>query len=315
MCKKKAFTALFSLALAGSLAVPAWAAELPQTNLVFPADENPLTRAELITVLYEQEGKPAVHFDMDYTDVEPNADYAEAIRWASSEGVASGYGNGAFGPDDAVTREQMAVILYRYAQSNNQGFTGNWAFLLPYSDADVISGFAYEAVCWVTMKDLMGDVSDNCFAPKETVLHQDAYLLIEQSFGDTEQTEIANPFVSCKSMEEAAQIAGFSMDIPDRILDASAIRAVEGSMIEVLYSGDEGQITLRKGAGTGDISGDYNPYAETGVAEINGATVTWKGNDGKIMVATWENGGYTYAIQAEAGMEQATMLSMVSEIK
>ena len=176
MCKKKAFTALFSLALAGSLAVPAWAAELPQTNLVFPADENPLTRAELITVLYEQEGKPAVHFDMDYTDVEPNADYAEAIRWASSEGIASGYGNGAFGPDDAVTREQMAVILYRYAQSNNQGFTGNWAFLLPYSDADVISGFAYEAVCWVTMKDLMGDVSDNCFAPKETVLHQDAYL-------------------------------------------------------------------------------------------------------------------------------------------
>lgn len=79
---------------------------------------------------------------MDYTDVSPDAEYAEAIRWASSEGMVQGYGNGTFGPDDAVTREQMAVILYRYAQSSGQGFTGCWAFPLQETDAGQISDFA-----------------------------------------------------------------------------------------------------------------------------------------------------------------------------
>lgn len=199
MLNKKALTALCSLALVGSMTVSAFAAESsqaqqaasdpsPVTSPYTPviADEEPLTRAELISVLYEKEGKPVVNFAMDYTDVEPDAAYAEAVRWAASEKIAGGYGNGAFGPDDAVTREQMAVILYRYAQSNDQGFTGAWAFPLSYSDAGEISEYAYESVCWVTMKDIMGDDGDNMFAPENVVTHQDANAVFELYFSTVE---------------------------------------------------------------------------------------------------------------------------------
>lgn len=124
MLNKKMLMALLPLALAGSMTVPGFAAEaIPaqQADLSLKpvvSDQNPLTRAELILALYEQEGTCGINFAMDYTDVSPDAEYAEAICWASSEGMVQGYGNGTFGPDDAVTREQMAVILYRYAQSS-----------------------------------------------------------------------------------------------------------------------------------------------------------------------------------------------------
>lgn len=331
MLTKKAFTALFSLALAGSMAVPAFAAEaIPpqQTTLDLKpviseytsviSDETPLTRAELILVLHEKEGKPVVNFAMNYTDVSIDTQYAEAIRWASSERIVSGYGNGIFGPDDAVTREQMALILYRYAQSHGQGFTGNWAFLLPYTDAGEISEFAYEAVCWMTMKDIMGSTVDNLFSPKEKVTHQDANSILQEYFNGADQMEIANPFLPCETMNEAAQIAGFSMELPAKVPSwaySSSIHAVESSMIEVLYEGEDQQLTVRKAIGTENISGDYSVYSEMSTEEISGFSVTLKGSDGKVMIATWSNGGYTYAVRTAAGLEHDAMLSIVSEIK
>ena len=338
MLTKKTLTALFSLALAGSMAVPAFAAEgIPaqQTTLELKpviseytpvisdyqpviSDENPLTRAELISVLYEKEGKPGVNFAMNYTDVSPDAEYAEAIRWASSEGIAGGYGNGSFGPEDAVTREQMAVVLYRYAQSNGQGFTGNWAFPLTYGDADEISEFAYEAVCWISMKNIMGDADDNLFVPTGEVTHQDANSMLQEYFSVTDKVEIANPFLSCKTMNEAAQIAGFSMELPASVpswVSSSMIRAVESSMIEVLYEGEDQQLTVRKAIGTENISGDHSVYSELSTEEVNGYTVTLKGDEGKVMVATWSNSGYTYAVHTAAGLDHDTMLSIVSAIR
>ncbi len=145
MLNQKAMTALLSLALAGSMAVPAFAAdagsihplspeatpvlaEYGQTDSVYlPIAANGfLTRAELVAALHEQAGKPSIDFILNYTDVDSDAPYAEAIRWASGEGFVSGYGNGQFGPDDAVTREQMALILYRYVPR-----TRGWASPAP----------------------------------------------------------------------------------------------------------------------------------------------------------------------------------------
>lgn len=327
MLNKKTLTALFSLALVGSMAVPAIAAEpIPaqQTNSALKsviseytpviADETPLTRAALISVLYEMEGKPTVNFAMNYTDVDPDAAYAEAIRWASSEAIASGYGNGTFGPDDAVTREQMAVILYRYTQSNGQGFTGTWAFPLPYSDAGEISDFAYEAVCWVTMKDIMGDNGSNMFDPDAKVTHQDANAIFEQYFSAVESIEIANPFITCETMDEAAQVAGFSMELPHWV-QCSTIRAIESSMIEVVDQDGQEPLTLRKGIGTQDISGDYGTYSDTTIEYVNDCTVTLKGSHDKVMVAAWNSGDYTYAVRTESGLDHDTMVSIVSEIK
>lgn len=186
MLTKKTAAAMCSLVLAGSMVVPAFAAQAipvsgvgyaaqavlagyttaPGVNLPVAAPEAPLTRAELVGTLYEREGKPVVNFAMNYSDVAQGDVYAEAIRWAASEGIASGYGDGTFGPEDGVTREQMALILYQYAKYHDQGFTGAWAFPLGYEDAGEVSEFAYEAVCWVTMKDIMGPVEENRFAPR-----------------------------------------------------------------------------------------------------------------------------------------------------
>lgn len=334
MLNKKTLTVMFSLALAGSMAVPTFAAAaLPaQSSSVdwkpalsqsvsthaasqpLTAGETYLTRGELILALYEAEGKPVVNFAMDYSDVASDAPYAEAIRWASSEGIASGYDDGRFGPDDGVTREQMAVILYQYEQSNGQGFTGAWAFPLDYADADGISEYAYEAVCWVTMKEIMGDVGDNRFAPNDPVTQSEADLLFQGYFDKTQSTELANPFVSCQTMSDAAQVAGFSMELPS-FLSPSSIRAVEGSMIEVLSERDYGQIMLRKGLGTEDISGDYNCYPQTSTEELNGCAVTLNGENDKIMTAVWSQDGYTYAVRAAAGLDRDEMYSIVSGLK
>lgn len=205
MWNKRALTVLCSLTLAGSMAVPAFAADgvLGQTALIADpyasvvaegpavnAEENLLTRAELISALHQKAGSPVVNFTMDYTDVEPEAEYAEAIRWASSEKIAGGYGENQFGPEDPVTREQMALILYRYAQNNDQGFTGAWAFPLGYSDASQISEYAYEAVCWMTMKEVMGEKDEHAFAPQSTVTQQEADSMLTQYFAVLVQAEI-----------------------------------------------------------------------------------------------------------------------------
>lgn len=328
MLYKKTVTMLLALVLIGSMTLPTLAAEpIPaqqglkpviSENVTVDAEEHPMTRAELLSALYEKEGTPAVNFAMDYTDVDPEAEYAEAIRWASAEGIAGGYGNKTFGPNDPVTREQMAVILYRHAQSNGQGFTGAWAFPLPYADAEAVSPFAYEAVCWITMKDIMGDTGDNRFDPDGQVTHQEAGAVLEQYFQVTEQTtEVANPLHSCQSISEAAQIAGFSMELPDTMPgwgEPAAIQAMESGLIEVIYEGDRGQLTLRKGAGTEDISGDYGVYSEVTTEDVNGTVITLKGEDGNVITATWSKDGYAYAIRAAAGLERDDVLSMAQNM-
>lgn len=334
MLTKKTAAAMCSLVLAGSMVVPAFAAEVipaqmpecdPQPviaghvtgygeNLLVAAPEAPLTRAELVGALYEREGKPVVNFAMDYSDVAQGDAYAEAIRWAASEGIAGGYGDGTFGPGDAVTREQMAVILYQYAKYHDQGFTGAWAFPLGYEDAGEVSEFAYEAVCWVTMKDIMGSVEENRFAPGDTVTHQQAALMLQQYNQGTEQAEIANPFVSCQTLEDAAKLAGFSVKLPDGV-EPLTIRAVEGSMIEVLCEQDGQQLTLRKAVGTQDISGDYTVYSETDVQECGEKTVTLKGEPGAVMTATWSSGGYAYALRAQAGLDREAMLALAQNMQ
>lgn len=118
------------------------------------AGEDLFTRAELVSALHQKAGSPVVNFAMQYTDVEQGAEYAEAIRWGVQRKNRRRLRRRKVWSRGPVTREQMALILYRYAQNNDQGFTGAWAFPLNYSDASQISEYAYEAICWVTMKDV-----------------------------------------------------------------------------------------------------------------------------------------------------------------
>ena len=117
--------------------------------------ETSLTRARFLEDLWRTAGEPAVSGPLPFDDVRESAGYAAAIRWAVASEIINGYGDGRFGPDDLVTREQTAAMLYRCAQSMGQGFRGMWYFLLDYPDADRISPWADEGMHWCVMNGII----------------------------------------------------------------------------------------------------------------------------------------------------------------
>ena len=132
-------------------------------------------------------------------------------------------------------------------------------------------------------------------------------------------TEIANPYVDCETLEEAGELAGFDISVPDEIdggYTQGTIQAVENEMIQVTYTTEAGEeITLRKGTGTEDISGDYNEYAEENTLDVDGTSVTARGSDGLVYAATWTDGTYTYSITASAGLESDSVSALVPSIQ
>lgn len=135
-------------------------------NGYFGPDDK-LSRGMLAQILYNLEGRPAVSGEMPFTDVAEGRYYYDAICWAAANGIVVGYGNGLFGPDDNITREQLAAMLYRYEQYKGGGFTGAWMFLLDYTDRDQISEWAYEPICWMTMHGVMSGYGNKVLGPKD----------------------------------------------------------------------------------------------------------------------------------------------------
>jgi len=125
------------------------------------------TRGMVVAVLYRLEGEPVVNYSMSFDDVDDDAWYTEAIRWAASEKIVEGYGNGKFGTDDAITREQMVTILYRYAQYKGYDVSvGENTNILSYEDAFNISEYAYPALQWACGAGIInGD--DGCLLPHD----------------------------------------------------------------------------------------------------------------------------------------------------
>lgn len=110
---------------------------------------DPLSRAQFAQILFNKEGRPAVNYPMDFSDVSGEVWYAGAIRWAASQGIVGGYGSGRFGPDDPITREQLAVMLWRYSGSPAANRE------LSFTDADEISPFALEAMRWAVENGIL----------------------------------------------------------------------------------------------------------------------------------------------------------------
>ena len=133
-----------------------------------------LSRAMLVTMLWRMEGAPVVDYLMQFSDVSEDAWYAEAIRWASAEGIVLGYDDGTFGVDNPITLEQMALILYRYEQYKGGGFSDLWMFRLDYEDIADISEWAYEAVCYMVMKDVYCAPTETTLQPQKSATRAEA---------------------------------------------------------------------------------------------------------------------------------------------
>ena len=107
------------------------------------------TRAMITVMLWRLNGSPVVNCALDFEDVQENAWYTEAIRWAKAQGIANGYGNGKFGPDNVLTREQMASILFRYTQFQGGDLRDDAsAGLCVFGDAATVSEYGVPAMQW-----------------------------------------------------------------------------------------------------------------------------------------------------------------------
>lgn len=121
------------------------------------------TRGMIVTVLHRMEGKPLVYGET-FSDVTETAYYADAVAWASAKDIVTGYGNGRFGPDDAITREQFATILYRYAKM--QGYeTTSRGDVSRFADGNSVSSYAVEAMSWAVGEGLIAGTDGNKLDP------------------------------------------------------------------------------------------------------------------------------------------------------
>ena len=166
---KKLNSMILALALALSLAAaPARAADLSASSTA------PATREMLCTALWQREGKPAAGDAPSFGDVSRTAPYAEAIRWAASKKLAGGAGDGTFLPDGALDREQLAVILYRYAQYLGVDVSvGEDTNILSYDDAFERSDWAVGALQWALGSGVLDD-PDGRLNARGTVTQADA---------------------------------------------------------------------------------------------------------------------------------------------
>ena len=113
-----------------------------------------MTRAMLVTVLYRLEGQPTVSGRSGFSDVKLNSYYEDAVTWAADNGIVNGTGATTFSPNANVTREQMAAILYRYAQYKQYGTTAS-AGLNGFSDAAKVSAYAKTPLSWAVAEKLV----------------------------------------------------------------------------------------------------------------------------------------------------------------
>lgn len=137
--------------------------------IVLDREEEALTRSGLAVMLHTAQGSPVVNYAMGFSDVAQDAPYAEAVRWAASEKLIFGYGDGRFGPDDPVTREQLAVILWR---QTGKPILMDYPGLAKYSDVGDISRFAQPAMAWAHQKGLVP--AEGRLGPRDAVTSTEA---------------------------------------------------------------------------------------------------------------------------------------------
>ena len=125
------------------------------------------TRGMIVTMLYRLEGEPRVSGTSTFDDVANGMYYADAIAWAAGNDIVTGYDDTTFGPNDAITREQMAAILYRYAQYKGYDTSAKGS-LDTFTDGSATSGWAVEAMAWAVGEGILSGKGNGKLDPTGT---------------------------------------------------------------------------------------------------------------------------------------------------
>ena len=138
-----------------------------------------LTRGMIVTILYRMENKPAVTGASKFTDVDANEWYGAPVAWAAENGIVTGYSETTFGPNDPVTREQLAAILYRYAVYKGMSAVTLEQNPSRFTDADQISAYAVPAMNWAVGKGLING-ADGKLSPKASATRAQVAAIIHR---------------------------------------------------------------------------------------------------------------------------------------
>ena len=161
----------------------AWMTGTSETTF---SPEETTTRAMLVTVLYRLEGKPAVDAASGFSDVSSGSYYADAVAWAKANGIVNGTSETTFSPNEPVTREQTAAILYRYAQYKGYDVEKT-ADLTAYADAAAIHSYAKNAMSWATAAGILNGVSSTSLEPTGSATRAQVATVLTR-FAQTTQT-------------------------------------------------------------------------------------------------------------------------------
>ena len=136
------------------------------------------TRAMIVTILYRLEGEPEAEATSAFADVAADMYYADAVNWAAANNIVTGYDDTSFGPDDTITREQMAAILYRYAQYKGYDVTTGGMALNEYTDAGQISEYAVPAMQWANENGLITGSTATTIEPQGNALRAEVATIL-----------------------------------------------------------------------------------------------------------------------------------------
>ena len=142
-----------------------------------------LSRAMIVTILYRMENEPSASFNK-FGDVNADEWYGAAVAWASENGIVNGVSENEFAPNDNLTREQMAAIIYRYIKFKGKDVSvGENTNILSYTDAESVSEYAVEAICYAVGSGLMKGDSETTLNPSGTATRAETATIIMRLFG------------------------------------------------------------------------------------------------------------------------------------
>jgi len=143
------------------------------------APNSNVTRGMLVTVLFRFSN--AIEYARaTFDDVDPEAYYSQAISWASKNGIVNGVGDNKFAPEEYITRQDLATIIYRYARFKGKGFASSNSYLLDYADRDAIAEYAYEAMCWCNTTKVVNGKNDNMVDPTGLATRAETAIIMQR---------------------------------------------------------------------------------------------------------------------------------------
>ena len=225
--------------------------------------ESTTTRAQVVTVLYRLAGQPAANWENPFWDVPASAWFHDAVTWAWENDITGGVSSTHFGAGNAVTREQLATFLYRYAQ--DQGYdTSARADLSGYSDAGLVSSYATEALSWANATGLITGTTGTTLSPKGSATRAQVATILSRFCQDVIPGGYVSPAHMIRNLEGSTLSKKDTLVAMAEVLldDGFAPAFVAGILGNIMVEGDCGRFESSAYISNPDAEPDYLVYLD-----------------------------------------------------